>query len=401
MIPEEIIKSLSISTPSRIVLLVMDGIGGLSLGNGTALEVARTPCLDSLAAEGTLGLTDPVSPGITPGSGPAHIALFGYDPLKYQIGRGILEATGINMKLESSDVASRGNFAAMDGNALIIDRRAGRITTEENRRLVRMLSDEISEIDGVKVIIQSVKEHRFVVVFRGENLNGNIADTDPQEVGVKSFDPRALDPAANQTAEIVKKFIEQANKILRRESPANTMLLRGFSKLPDIPSMGTLYHLNPAAIASYPMYRGLAGLVGMDILDVGDTIEEEFQILSENWNNYDFFFIHIKKTDSYGEDGNFSKKVGVIEEVDRFIPKLLELKPDVVAVTGDHSTPCLMKGHSWHPNPLLLRSPYVRLDDTTHFTEAECIRGGLGRLPAVDLMPLLLANALKLDKFGA
>ena len=401
MIPQEIIKSLSISTDSKIVLLLMDGVGGLSMGEGTALEVARTPYLDTMALEGTLGLTDPVSPGITPGSGPAHISLFGYDPIRYQIGRGVLEATGINMQLDPSDVATRGNFASMDADRFITDRRAGRISTEENRRVVEILQRAIREIDGVEIIIQSVKEHRFVVIFRGEGLDGRVAGTDPQVTGAKSLDPLHLDPAAERTAGIVKKFIELANRALKDERPANTMLLRGFSKLPDIPSMEELFHLNPAAIAAYPMYRGLASLVGMEILETGETIEDEFETLKKNWSSFDFFFLHIKKTDSYGEDGNFPKKVNVIEEVDRMIPGLLELKPDVIAVTGDHSTPCLMKGHSWHPNPLLLRSPYVRVDETTRFTESECGRGGLGRHLAVDLMPLMLANALKLEKFGA
>jgi len=401
MIPQEIIRSLSISTPSKIVLLVMDGVGGLSMGEGTALEVAHSPYLDTLAAEGTLGLTDPVSPGITPGSGPAHVSLFGYDPIRYQIGRGVLEATGINMRLAPSDVATRGNFASMDADGLITDRRAGRISTEENRKVVEILKKSIREIDGVEVIIQSVKEHRFVVIFRGDDLDGRISGTDPQVTGAVSLDPLPLDPAATRTAAIVKKFIELANQALENERPANTMLLRGFSKLPDIPSMEELFHLNPAAIAAYPMYRGLASLVGMEILQTGETIEDEFETLKQNWADFDFFFLHVKKTDSYGEDGNFPKKVSIIEEVDRMIPGLLELKPDVIAITGDHSTPCLMKGHSWHPNPLLLWSRYVRRDDTTRFTESECTRGGLGRHPAVDLMPLLLANGLKLEKFGA
>ncbi|MFH1038592.1 MAG: 2,3-bisphosphoglycerate-independent phosphoglycerate mutase [PVC group bacterium] len=401
MIPQEILKSLSVSTPSKIVLLVMDGLGGLSMGDGTALEVARTPYLDALAAEGALGLTDPISPGITPGSGPAHISLFGYDPIRYQIGRGVLEATGISMKLGPEDVACRGNFASMDAGGLITDRRAGRITTEENRRLVDILKQAVREIDGIEVIIQSVKEHRFVVVFRGGGLDGRIADTDPQAIGARSLDPRPLDSVADDTAGIVKEFISRANRALRNERPANTLLLRGFSSLPHIPSMEELFHLTPAAIAAYPMYRGLAGLVGMEILKTGDEIRDEFQTLKENWSRFDFFFVHVKKTDSYGEDGSFEKKVKIIEEVDRLIPALKALKPDVIAVTGDHSTPCLLKGHSWHPNPLLLWSPYVRRDEIARFSEIECARGGLGRLSAVEVMPLLLANALKLEKFGA
>jgi 2,3-bisphosphoglycerate-independent phosphoglycerate mutase len=401
MIPQEIIKSLAVSTPSKIVLLVLDGLGDLSAGEGTPLEVASIPHLDRLAAEGTLGSTDPVSPGITPGSGPAHVSLFGYDPIRYQIGRGVLEATGINMALTPSDVCTRGNFASMDEKNLITDRRAGRISTEENRRLIEILQKDIREIDGVEVILETVKEHRFVAVFRGAELDGRIAETDPQALGVESLDPAPLDPSAKFTASVVKKFIEQGNRSLRKERPANTFLLRGFSKLPEIPSLEELYRLKPAAIAAYPMYRGLAALVGMEILPTGDSIVDEFTALEENWPSFDFFFVHIKKTDSYGEDGNFPRKVGIIEEVDRQIPRLLQLQPDVIAVTGDHSTPCLLKGHSWHPNPLLIHAATVRRDACTHFSEAECQRGGLGRLSALEVIPLLLGHARKLEKFGA
>ncbi len=401
MIPEDIMKLLSVSTPSRIVLLVLDGVGGVSMGEGTALEAARTPNLDALAAAGTLGLTDPVSPGITPGSGPAHLSLFGYDPIEYRIGRGILEATGIDMELGPEDVATRGNFAAMDEKGLITDRRAGRLSTEENQRLVAKLSEKIKEIDGVEVLLRSVKEHRFVAVFRGKGLDDRLADTDPQVLGLKSLAPQPLAPEAKGTAGIVKKFIEALNEVLQDESPANTALLRGFSKLPHLPQMGDLFKLKPATIAGYPMYRGLARLVGMEVVKTGETIEDEFKTLEAVWGKFDFFFVHIKKTDSYGEDGGFEKKVKVIEEVDSYLPRLGALEPDVIAITGDHSTPCLLKSHSWHPNPFLLWSKYVRVDDETVFTEAACGRGGLGRHLSVEVMPLLLANALKLEKFGA
>ncbi len=401
MIPQEIIRTLAVSTPSKIVLLVLDGLGDISAGEGTPLEIAATPNLDRLAAGGILGQTDPISPGITPGSGPAHVSLFGYDPIRYQIGRGVLEATGINMPLTPSDVCTRGNFATMDGDRRITDRRAGRIPTEENRRLIELLSKEIKEIDGVEVILETVKEHRFVAVFRGEGLDGRLAETDPQALEVKSLDPEPLDPAAEFTSSVVKKFIEQANRVLADQRPANTFLLRGFSKLPDIPSLEDLYRLKPAAIAAYPMYRGLAALVGMETLQTGDAIADEFTTLEENWTLFDFFFVHIKKTDSHGEDGNFAGKIEIIEEVDRLLPRLLTLEPAVIAVTGDHSTPAVLKGHSWHPNPLLISAANVRSDASTRFSEVECQRGGLGRLPALEVMPLLLAHALKLEKFGA
>jgi 2,3-bisphosphoglycerate-independent phosphoglycerate mutase len=401
MVPESVMSSLSVSTPTRIVLLVMDGLGDVRQKGKTPLEAARTPVLDRLAKEGTLGLSDPIASGITPGSGPAHVSLFGYDPIRYQIGRGILEATGIEMKLMPTDVATRGNFASMDGNGLITDRRAGRISTEKNAELVAQLSAAIREVRGAEVLLRTVKEHRFVAVFRGQKLDPRVSETDPQVLGKKSLPASALAPEAQATAAAVNEFISRANEVLKANHPANTLLLRGFSSPPTIPQMQDLYKLKPAAIATYPMYRGLARLVGMSILTTGDTVEDEFKTLRENWDRFDFFFVHVKKTDSYGEDGNFPAKVKVIEEVDRLLPRLLELKPDVLAVTGDHSTPCLLQGHSWHPNPFLLVSPYVRVDEADAFSEAQCLRGGLGRFPAEESMALMLANALKMEKFGA
>ena len=401
MVPESVMKSLSLSTPTRVVLLVLDGLGDVRQQGKTPLEAAHTPVLDRLAAEGTLGLSDPIASGITPGSGPAHVSLFGYDPIRYQIGRGILEATGIEMKLEASDVATRGNFASMDGEGRITDRRAGRISTEKNAELTALLSAAIPEVSGAKVILRTVKEHRFVAVFRGKGLDPRVSETDPQALGKKSLPASPLVPEAAKTSAAVNEFVARANAALQSHHPANTLLLRGFSSPPTIPQMQELYKLNPAAIATYPMYRGLARLVGMTILPTGETVADEFETLRKNWDRFDFFFVHVKKTDSYGEDGNFAAKVKVIEEVDGLLPRLLELKPDVLAVTGDHSTPCLLKGHSWHPNPFLLSSPFVRVDEAGAFSEAQCLRGGLGRFPAEEAMALLLANALKLEKFGA
>ncbi|MEJ2067070.1 MAG: 2,3-bisphosphoglycerate-independent phosphoglycerate mutase [Deltaproteobacteria bacterium] len=401
MVSEEIIRSLTIKTSSKIVLLVMDGLGGLRVDGKTELEAAHTPHLDELASRSICGVADPVSPGITPGSGPGHLGMFGYDPLQYEIGRGVLEALGIDMHLGDRDVVARGNFATMDERCVIIDRRAGRIPTEKNIELCRLLHENIPTIDDVTVEIRNGKEHRFVLRFTGEGLDGRLEDTDPQKEGKAALKAVPLAPEAAKTAKIVDSFVDRANEVLRDHHPANTVLLRGISKIPSIPSMTDLFKLTPACIATYPMYKGLARLVGMEILETGESIVDEFKTLKEHYQKFDYFFLHIKKTDSYGEDGNFQKKVEVIEEVDRHIPALLELNPDVIAVTGDHSTPALLKGHSWHPNPFMLYSKYERIDDVQEFSEAACAKGGLGRFLAVHEMPLMLASALKLEKFGA
>jgi 2,3-bisphosphoglycerate-independent phosphoglycerate mutase len=401
MVDEAVIRSLTLKTPSKIVLVVMDGVGGLRMDGKTELEAAHTPHLDELASRSICGVTDPVSPGITPGSGPGHLGMFGYDPLCYEIGRGVLEALGIGMELGDRDVVARGNFATMDQNGIIVDRRAGRIPTEKNIELCRLLQEKISTIDDVTVEIRNGKEHRFVLRFTGEGLDGRLEDTDPQKEGKAALKAAPLAPEAAKTAKIVDSFVDKANKVLHDHHPANTVLLRGISKIPTIPTMTDLFKLTPACIATYPMYKGLARLVGMEILETGENIVDEFKTLKKQYKQFDYFFLHIKKTDSYGEDGNFQKKVGVIEEVDRHIPVLLDLDPDVIAVTGDHSTPALLKGHSWHPNPFMLCSRYERTDDVTEFTEAACARGGLGRFLAVHEMPLMLASALKLEKFGA
>jgi len=399
---ESLLKELSLKTDSRIVLLVMDGLGDLPGKDGkTVLEQAEIPNLDRLAAKSVCGLTDPISRGITPGSGPAHLSLFGYDPLKYQIGRGVLEALGIGLELTCDDLACRGNFATIDENGVITDRRAGRISTEKNQELCSLLQKEITEIDGVKVIIRSGKEHRFVVVFRGKGLEDGISDADPQLNGKKIKYAEALRDESKWSVQIINRFIDRCLEVLKGHHPANAILLRGVAKHPELPSMGELFKLNPAAIASYPMYRGLARLVGMSILNTGEAIGDEFNTLKENYHKYDFFYLHIKKTDSYGEDGNFEAKLKVVEEVDCYIPALLELNPEVLVVTGDHSTPAALAAHSWHPNPFLLYSKYIRVDDVQHFSENEFVRGGLGRFPSKEAMSLMLANALKLEKYGA
>ncbi|MDD2352577.1 MAG: 2,3-bisphosphoglycerate-independent phosphoglycerate mutase [Candidatus Caldatribacteriota bacterium] len=402
MITQDILKELSIQTESKIVLLVADGVGDLPSKEGkTALEFANTPNLDKLAALSVCGLTDPIGRGITPGSGPAHLSLFGYDPIQCQIGRGVLEALGIDVELTEDDLACRGNFATIEKDRIITDRRAGRIPTETNKKLCSLLQENITEIEGVQVIIKPGKEHRFVVIFRGKGLQDGITDADPQLNGKKMKYAEALRVQSEESVKIVNRFIDKALEVLKDEHPANAILLRGIAKHPGLPSMVELFKLNPAAIATYPMYRGLAKLVGMAVLKTGETIADEFETLENNFQKYNFFYVHIKKTDSYGEDGNFDAKVKIIEELDSFIPQLSELNPDVIAITGDHSTPAALAAHSWHPNPFLLHSKFIRVDETRHFSENECVKGGLGRFPAKEAIQLMLANALKLKKYGA
>jgi 2,3-bisphosphoglycerate-independent phosphoglycerate mutase len=397
---QELIRSIARSTSSKIILLVLDGLGGLPdpKTGKTELETANIPNLDRLARLGVCGLSVPVGPGITPGSAPGHTALFGYDPVGVNIGRGVLEAVGIDFPGERGDVLARGNFCSVDRDGNITDRRAGRISTELNATLCPLLEMSIQD---VRIIVAPVKEHRFVVAFRGTGLSPDITETDPQLTGVPPNPVTAISPQAAKTARIANQFIEISKGILKDKLPANMVLLRGFSQMPHLPSMKEIYQLKPAAIATYPMYRGLARLVGMDILDTGTTFEDEIATLKKHYNSYDFFFIHVKKPDAAGEDGDFARKVESIEEVDRSIPAIVSLKPDVIVVTGDHSTPAVLKAHSWHPIPTLINAPYCRTDAVTEFSESACLRGGLGIFPAMHIMPLALANALKLTKYGA
>ncbi|HEX9616031.1 MAG TPA: 2,3-bisphosphoglycerate-independent phosphoglycerate mutase [Anaerolineales bacterium] len=401
--PFDYIPPLLRTSQSKIVLLVMDGLGGLPIepGGPTELEAANTPNMDRLAAEGMLGQTIPIRPGITPGSGPAHLALFGYDPIQYEIGRGVLEAVGVGLQVRRGDVAARGNFATLDPAGNILDRRAGRISSEEAAPLVERLK-KIS-LPGVETEVRQVKEYRFAVVMRGENLNGDIDDTDPQQTGVPPLPAVARTPGAEPTAELFNRWIAKACELLADSPKANGLTLRGFATDPNLPSFQDSYGLNPACVSVYPMYRGVSQLVGMEVVQFsGETPEDEFFALAKAWGDHDFFFVHIKKTDSKGEDGDFAGKAQVIEGVDVALPRLLELKPDVLIITGDHSTPARLRTHSWHPVPFLLWAPAtVRPDDLTAFGERACARGGLGSFSALDTIPLALAHARRLEKFGA
>ena len=398
----KLIQDMAVDNGAKIILLLMDGLGGLPLepGGRTELEAAHTPNMDALTARSALGLSDVVAPGFSPGSGPGHLALFGYDPLENLIGRGVLEALGVGFDLQPDDVAIRCNFCTLDEQGRITDRRAGRISSAEGARRVELLRQ--IQLPGVEVFVDPVKEYRFTLVLRGEGLGADIPDTDPQRTGVPPLPIAAQDPAAEKTAELLRQWWAEANKILADQLPANSCTLRGIAKDPGLPPFPEIYNIRAATVAVYPMYKGVAKLIGMDVIEhTAETPAEEFAVVKQHWDDYDFFFVHIKKTDSYGEDGDFAAKVGVIEAVDHALPALLDLQPDVLLITGDHATPAKLKRHSWHPVPVLLAADSARFGPPTAFGETGCRQGALGQIRHVDIMPLALAHAMRLDKYGA
>ncbi|MFH1088216.1 MAG: 2,3-bisphosphoglycerate-independent phosphoglycerate mutase [Chloroflexota bacterium] len=397
----EEIQKISVSTPSKIVFFIIDGLGGLPdpATGMSELEVAATPRLDRLAGEGMCGLADPVSPGITPGSCPGHLALFGYDPLRFVIGRGVVEALGVDFALGPADIAARGNFCTVDAQGIISDRRAGRISTEKCAELCTLLSD--IGLEGMELFVRPVRGHRFLLVLRGRALSSGLADSDPERTGVPPHAVTAVTPQGEPTAGAVRHFVEEAQRRLECHHPATGVLLRGFSQLPQIPSMSQVYKVRALAIVGYPTYKGLARVLGMDIVYSPGGVVEELALVRDNYHKYDFFYVHCKDADTAGEDGDFQRKVRVLEDVDRNVSPLLELRPDVLVVTGDHSTPAMLKGHSWHPVPLILHSRWGFPSGVGKFCERACAQGSLGRLPSLHVMPLAMAHALKLAKFGA
>jgi 2,3-bisphosphoglycerate-independent phosphoglycerate mutase len=386
---------------TKILLVVMDGLGGYADGeHGTELEEASTPNLDRLAAEGVTGLVEPVAPGITPGSGPGHLGLFGYDPEHFELGRGALSAAGLDFELRPGDVAARGNLCTLAPDGTITDRRAGRIPDEEAAALVDMLQKRV-QLDGAGVFFRHEREHRVLVVLRGEGLDERVTDTDPQATGVPPLEPEPLDPDAKRTVELVDELDAQVRRLLADQPRANGLLLRGFDTHRHLPGFAERYRLRAAAVAIYPMYRGIARLLGMDVLGHPADLDEQLELLAGAWADYDYFFLHHKGTDSAGEDGDRPRKIAAIEELDAVVPRLRELEPDVIAVSGDHSTPTQMAAHSWHPVPVVLWSERCGRDDAERFGERWCRAGGLGLRPTKDLMAYLLANAGRLAKYGA
>jgi 2,3-bisphosphoglycerate-independent phosphoglycerate mutase len=397
----DLIRTLAIPGTTKMLLLSADGLGGFPdpATGRSELETARIPHLDALARRGACGLLRHVAPGITPGSGPGHLGLFGYEPLRYPVGRGVLEALGIDFDLQPGDVAARGNFCTVDAAGRITDRRAGRISTERCVELVERL--RAIRVAGAEVLVEPVKEHRFVLVLRGPGLSGRLTESDPQALGQAPLPVHPQAPEARTTAQAVNEFVEAARAILADAAPANMVLLRGFDQRPALPRFPDVFGVRAAAIAAYPMYRGLARLVGMDILRTGGTFADEVATLRACWTDYDFVFLHYKDTDKAGEDGDFPGKVAALERLDAALPAIEALAPDVLVVSGDHATPAVLRAHSWHPVPVALAGRYVLPDAVDRFTERACGAGSLGTIPAHDLMPLVLAHALRLTKYGA
>ena len=400
-------SELTLKTKTKLALVVLDGLGDLATreqGYLTPLEAAATPNLDALSKDSAQGRMVPLAPGLTPGSGPGHLGLFGYDPLEVQVGRGVIEALGLGMELQAGDVCARANFATLDANGIVTDRRAGRIPTETCEKLCALLAAKVKKIGETEVLIRPGKEHRFVVVFRGKGLAGPLTDADPNREGlpIPTVKPRDSKSAAQKkVAKLIADFYKAALPVIAREKPANGFLMRGIAHQPEIPLFEERYQLKPAALAVYPMYKGLAQLVGMKKIEGPQTIREQFERYLAEYDNFDFFFIHYKYTDKYGEDGNFAAKKKAIEEFDAALPILLRKKPDVLAITGDHSTPVALRGHSWHPQPVLLHSAYSGSDKLDRFTETGANTGSLGVFEAKHLMRLMQANARMFDKFGA
>lgn len=396
----DLIRRLSQPAETKVVLCVLDGLGGLPGPRGrTELEEAQTNHLDRLAEAGCLGRTLPVGYGVTPGSGPGHLALFGYDPLAYEIGRGALEGTGIGFDVGPHDVVARGNLCDLDGEGLITDRRAGRLPTEETAKVCEELRK--IELPGVEVFVEPVQDQRFILALRGEGLSDALIDTDPQREGVAPHEQQATAPEAEATAELIRTWVTRAREILGGRERGNGVLLRGWSSRPDLPPFPELWKLRAAAITVYPMYRGVAKLVGMDVLDGGDCLETQVEAVRSHWDDYDFFFVHHKGPDSAGEDGDFRRKQHAIAEFDAHLPGIIGLRPNVIVVTGDHSTPSSMAAHSWHPVPLLLWGDHVRPDHVHQFSEPNCVHGELGLFPAKEVLPIAFAHAGRLAKYGA
>ncbi len=406
------------------VLVILDGLGDRiipALKGKTPLQAAKTPTFDRLAMEGQNGLMDVLGPGITPGSDAAHLTLFGYDFKESYPGRGPLEALGAGLPSKPGDVAFRSNFATVDDNLVVIDRRAGRDFTDDEHRALEDALKGI-EIDGVKVHFVATVEHRGAIVLEGEGLSGEISDIDPHETGKKILESKPDVPEARKTADVVNKLVKLTYERLRdsdlnklREQrglpAANVLLLRGPGKHAQIPTLKERYGISSVCLAGGALYIGCAKYVGMDYIPVEGqtgTIDTNFDNIAKKAievikSGVNYLFIHIKATDNASHDGNHEEKVLAIERTDTMVGKILAEVRDkvVIALTGDHTTPVLVGEHTCDPVPILFWSNFIRPDSVKQFSEIDAPHGALHSIRGIDVMPLLLGYAGYIEKIGA
>ncbi len=398
----------------KIVFIVFDGLADRpikELGNKTPLEVANKPNLDELAKRGVNGLLDIISPGKRIGSDVAHLSILGYDPYKYYTGRGPLEASGIGLELDSNDVAFRANFATVSEDFTVIDRRAGRI-----KEGTKELEKAINEIDiGVDFIFKASVAHRGALVLKGKGLSDKVSDTDPHEVGVKVMEAKPLENTkeAKRTAEIINEFTKKVHEVLnnhrvnveraKRGLPkANIVLLRGAGRTPKLEPFEKRYGIKGACIAKTAIIKGIARLLGMEVIDSKEDFLERGKQIFEALNRNDFVLLNIKEPDEAGHDGNYEKKIKIIEEADKMIGMFLDyVEENYLVVLSDHTTPVSFRDHTGDEVPVLIAGPEVRSDDVTTFSERSVYKGYLNRIRALDLMTYMLNLTNRLEKYGA
>jgi 2,3-bisphosphoglycerate-independent phosphoglycerate mutase len=402
---------------NKAMLIVMDGLGDRpikELGWLTPLEAARTPNLDALAARGVSGLMNAIGFGLRPGSDTSHLAILGYDIEKYYTGRGTIEVAGLGMELKAGDVALRGNLGTVNDKLLVVDRRAGRITDT---------GPFVAELDGltyqgVTLLARPGTGHRAGIILRGPGLSSRISDNDPHEVGVKVHEVHPLDDSkeAAFTAKVLNHFLAEAHRILaanplnqerikQGKPPANYLLGRGAGYYKQIVKFEERYGLHACTIAGGGLYKGIGAFTGMDVIQVAGAtglpntdIAAKFRAgLAALKGAYDFAFVHVKATDTFGEDGDFTGKMNFINRIDEAAALLLDA-PHLLAVTADHSTPCALKRHSGDPVPLMMVGDgLVRTDEVATYGERSCARGGMGRLTGLQVMPEII-NLLGMSK---
>ena len=404
----------------KTFFVICDGLGDRpipKLGRKTPLEYAKTPNLDAIARRGIIGAMNTIDIGVRPGSDTAHMAIFGYDPHVYYTGRGPFETAGLRMEHKDGDICFRVNMGTVDDTLHIIDRRAGRIgdTSAFARELNGM------KIDGVEFFVKAGTGYRMGMIMRGKKLSTHITDIDPGHVGkgVRMCEATDDTSEAKRTAKILNTFVSRAHKLLKRMPvnidrqknglpQANYLLVRGAGVYPKLPRFFDKYGLRAACFAGAGLYKGIARLIGMDVVHVpgatgkpDSNIRAKVETAIKHRKDYDFFFIHFKGADSCGEDGDVEGKIAYIEKIDDAVAPLLKLKNSLVVITADHSTPCTIKSHSADDVPIVIMGDEVRDDDVHEFSERTCAKGRMGHIKGMHVMPIILDLMGIAEKFGA